>query len=131
MRRRLVIGSLLVLAVGAFVIVRSALDPDAIRGAAEVRLSAMLGQPVSIGRMHVSMLPVPAVVGSDIAVGPERERTDLSLQRVRVVPRLRSLFSGPYIVREVTLEGLTVRVLREIGNGGGWRFPSVVPAAGG
>lgn len=130
MRRRLVIGFVLVAIAAAFLFVRSSLNPAAIRGAAEARLSTLLGQPVSIGSVSVSMFPVPAVIGSSINVGGERERPELSLDRIRIVPRLRSLFGGPYVVREVVLEGLTVGIVREL-RGGQWKFPSVLPAPGG
>jgi hypothetical protein len=129
MRRRLVIGLVLVAIAGAFFFVRSSLNPAAIRGAAEARLSTLLGQPVSIGSVSISMFPVPAVIGSNIAVGPERERPELSLDRIRIVPRLRSLFGGAYVVREVVLEGLTVGIVRELR--GQWKFPSLIPAPGG
>ena len=127
MRRAVLVSGLIIVGL-AFAAVRSSLHPDAIRRDAETRLSAMLGQPVSIGRMHVSMLPVPAVIGSDVAVGPDRERPELALQRIRLVPRITSLFSGPYVIREVVLEGLAVRIVRESGR---WRFPTVAPAPGG
>jgi hypothetical protein len=126
--RRLIAGSVLLVVVGGFVAVRSSLHPDAIRRDAEARLSSMLGQPVAIGSMDVSMFPVPAVIGSEIVVGPDRERPELALHRIRLVPRIASLFSGPYVIREVVLEGLAVRVVRERGR---WRFPSVMPVPGG
>ena len=129
MRRRLVIGFVLLAIAGVFLVVRSSLNPDAIRRDAEARLSTLLGQPVSIGSMSVSMFPTPAVLGSNIAVGVERDRPELSLDRIRIVPRLRSLFGGPYVVREVVLDGLTVGIVRELR--GGWKFPSVMPAPGG
>jgi uncharacterized protein involved in outer membrane biogenesis len=129
MRRPLIVAIvLLALVAAALLVVRSALDADVIRPAAEARLSAMLGQPVSIGSMHVSVLPVPALVGSEIRVGPERDAPELTLQRIRIVPRIGSLFRGPYVIREVTLEGLTARVVRE--PPGRWRFPTVIPAPG-
>ena len=139
MRRRLFILAALLLAagVGAWLVVRSTLNPDVIRRAAESRLSAALGQPVSIGGVRVSVFPVPAVIGSDIAIGSQRktpdpryhvEPPDLELQRIRIVPRIRSLFRGPYVIRDATLEGLTVRIVRELGR---WTFPAVVPAPGG
>ena len=78
----------------------------------------MLGQPVSIGSMRVSMFPVPAVIGADVVVGPDRERPELALQRIRLVPRIKSLFNGPYVIREVVLEGLAVRIVRSADGGG-------------
>ena len=140
MRRRLFILAALLLAagVGAWLVVRSTLNPEVIRRAVESRLSAALGQPVSIGGVRVSVFPVPAVIGSDITIGSRRktpdplaplvEPPDLELQRIRIVPRIRSLFRGPYVIRHATLEGLTVRIVREVG---GWTFPGVVPVPGG
>ena len=130
MRRRLFILAALLLAagVGAWLVVRSTLNPDVIRREVESRLAAALGQPVSIGGVRVAAFPVPAVIGSDIAIGSRRETPDLELQRIRIVPRIRSLFRGPYVIREATLEGLTARIVREID---GWKFPAVVPVPGG
>lgn len=120
---------LLILAAAGFLILRATLDPDVVRRAAEARLSMMLGQRVSIGGLHVSLLPVPALVGAEILVGEDREAPDLALQRIRIVPRLGSLLGRSYVIREVTLEGLTVRVVRE--PQGRWRFPPVMPVPGG
>jgi uncharacterized protein involved in outer membrane biogenesis len=130
MRRRLFVLVTLLIAgsVAIWLIVRSTLNPDVIRRAAESRLSTLLAQPVSIGNVRVLVLPVPAVIGSDIAIGPQRDTPDLALERIRIVPRLASLFRGPYVIRNVTLDGLTVRIVRELGL---WKFPPAVPVAGG
>jgi uncharacterized protein involved in outer membrane biogenesis len=139
-RRRLFVlaAVLLIAAGGGWLIVRSTLNLDVIRGAAESKLSAALGQRVTIGDVRLSVFPVPAVIGSDIAIGPQREppggsagpreASDLELQRIRIVPRVFSLFGGPYVIRDATLEGLTLRIVRERGQ---WTFPAVVPAPGG
>ena len=128
-RRLLILVPLVLVLVGGLVFIRSALNADVLRGAAEARLSAILGQPVSIGSVRVALMPVPAVVGSDVVVGSERASPELALERVRIVPRLGSLLRGSYVIRDVTLEGLTVRIVRE--PPGRWRFPAVVPAPGG
>src|SRR5687767_14852374 len=104
---------LVLVAAGGFLAVRGALHPDAMRSAAEARLSTLLGQPVSIGTLRVSLLPVPAVIGSGVAVGTERDRPDITLDRIRIVPRLGSLFRGPYTIREIVLDGLSVSIVRE------------------
>ena len=129
MRRTLLAAAALLILVAAFILVRVALNPEAIRAAAETRLSTMLGQPVRIGEVSVSMFPTPAVVGSNISIGPDPERAELTLEGIRIVPHLRSLISGPYTIREVALVGLSLRIVREAD--GQWRFPSVVPAPGG
>jgi uncharacterized protein involved in outer membrane biogenesis len=129
MRLRLfVLATLLVGAcVAVWLIVGWTLNPEVIRRAAESRLSTVLGQPVSIRDVRVSVFPVPAVIGSDIAIGPRGETPELALRRVRIVPRVPSLFRGPYVIRDMTLDGLTVHIVRESGR---WRFPPVVPVAG-
>ena len=128
MRRKLLAVAVLLILAAGFVVVRTALNPEAIRTAAEARLAAMLGQPVRIGDVSASMFPTPAVLGTNISIGADPDRAELALERIRVVPRLRSLISGPYAVREVALVGLSLRVVREAD--GQWRFPSVVPAPG-
>jgi uncharacterized protein involved in outer membrane biogenesis len=128
MSRRLLIAAalLLAVAVGFVIAVRSALDGETVRRAAESRVSALLGQPVRIGSIAVSAFPAPAVTGSDILVGAERDAPELTLHRIRILPRLRSLFGGPLVIREVTLDGLSARVVK--GPGGSWRLPAAVPA---
>jgi uncharacterized protein involved in outer membrane biogenesis len=119
---------LIILAASGALYVRSLLNPDTLRRAAEARVSALLGQPVTIGSVQVSMWPAPAVVGSEIAVGTDPRQPELALSRIHIVPSVISLLRGPYIIREVTLEGLTLRVVRE--PLGRWRFPTAVPAPG-
>ena len=128
MRRKLLVAAIVLVLAAGFILVRAALNPDAIRTAAEARLTAMLGQPVRIGEVSASMFPTPAVVGANISIGADPERAELTLEGIRIVPRLRSLVSGPYTIREVALVGLSLRIVREAD--GQWRFPSVVPAPG-
>ena len=129
MRRRWIALLVIVLiAVVAVVLLRSALPVDVLRHAAQSRLSTLLGQPVTIGSVRVSLLPVPSVIGSDVAIGQQQDAPELALERVRIVPRIRSLVGSSYVIREVALEGLAVRIVRE--PSGRWRFPSVVPAPG-
>lgn len=113
-------------AVVIFLRFRWVFDPAAVRAAAEGRLSAMLGQAVTIGEIQVKFLPVPALVGSDVRVGEETPSLDIPL--VRFVPRLRSLLSSPFVIEEVILHGLVVSVLHD--RNGEWHFPSVVPVPG-
>lgn len=129
-RGRWLLVAAAVLLVGAVAIaltVRWALDPRTVRGAAESRLTAMLGQPVAIGEMHVSLLPVPALTGSDIRVGAERVTAPaLDLRRIRLLPELRSIIWRPIVIDEVRLDGLTISVLRD--REGRWHLPAAVPA---
>ena len=129
--RRLLIALTVLILLGAavLIVVRSTLNPDTLRAAAETKLTALLGQPVRIGDVGISLFPVPAATGSRITIGSNADAPELALEGIRIVPRVRSLFRGPYVIREVTLEGLIVRVVRE--STGHWRFPSVVPVGGG
>lgn len=130
MRRLLIaLTVVILLGVAALIAVRSTLNPDTLRAAAETKLTALLGQPVKIGEVGISLLPVPAASGSRITIGSNAEVPELALERIRIVPQVGSLFRGPYVLREVTLEGLVVRIVRE--SAGRWRFPSIVPVGGG
>ena len=120
---------LVVLAVVAIVLVRSTLNAETLRVAAESKLTAVLGQPVHIGEIGMSLVPTPAATGSRITIGSSSGSPDLALERVRIVPRVQSLFRGPYVIRDVILEGLVVRITRD--SNGGWRFPPVVPVGSG
>lgn len=113
----------LVLASAAFVLVRRALDPDRIRLLAQSRLSAALGQPVSIGRMRLSLLPTPSVEGAEIRVGSGSPTAapSVSLGSLNIVPRLSSLLSSPIVVDRVEVKGLAVRALRR--RDGTWVLP--------
>jgi uncharacterized protein involved in outer membrane biogenesis len=130
-RRLLLVGIVLLLIAGGagLMFLRLNVGRDVVRRAAETRLSAMLRQPVSIAGVNMSLFPVPALVGTGILIGPDSKTPDLALERIRIVPRLGSLFGGAYVVREITLEGLAVRIVRE--PQGYWRFPAVMPVPGG
>jgi hypothetical protein len=128
-RARIAVVLVVVIAAVFFLLVRSLLNADALRGAAESRLSTMLGQPVHIAEIGISLLPTPAAVGSRITIGSSPESPELTLERIRIVPRIASLIRGPYVIRDVILDGLAVRITREAS--GRWRFPPVVPVAGG
>jgi uncharacterized protein involved in outer membrane biogenesis len=129
-RRRalLIAGAILLLAAAAVALtIRWALDPVTLRAAAESRLTAMLGQPVTIGDFSLTLFPAPALAGSDIRVGAERVAAPaLELRRIRLLPQLRSLIARPIVIREIRLEGLTVSVLRD--RTGRWHMPAGVPA---
>jgi uncharacterized protein involved in outer membrane biogenesis len=127
-RPALTLGMLVVALLAAAVVVAVwwALDPATIRPQAESRLSALLGQPVAIGRMRVSLAPRPALVGSDIRVGEERrEAPAVDLETVRIVPRLSSLLTRAIVIEDIYLEGFSVAVLRD--REGRWRAPVGMP----
>ena len=110
------------------VLLRYALDGGSLRSTAEARLSAMLGQPVTIGAMDVDLFPRAAVVGTAITIGRNAETTApaLDIARIEIRPRLRTLLRGPVVIRELRLDGLVVSVLRD--RTGGWHVPAAMPA---
>jgi uncharacterized protein involved in outer membrane biogenesis len=126
MRRLLIAAAavLILLAVVGFVLRQSLLQGE-LRPAVEARLSATLGQPVSIGRLGVSLFPRPSISGRDIRVGVEQTRAPaLTIERVRIFPRLGSIMSSQIVVEEVRLDGFVVSVLHD---DKGWHVPSAVP----
>jgi uncharacterized protein involved in outer membrane biogenesis len=121
---------LVVLALAAGLAVLRLVDSNALRAVAETRLSALLGQRVTIGAVGFSFLPSLTVTGRDVAIGATAETVpSLHLSRILIVPQVRSLFSGPIAIDQVTLDGLEIRILRDAT--GHWRMPPVVPTAGG
>jgi uncharacterized protein involved in outer membrane biogenesis len=133
-RKRLLIAAAIVMAVlvaaGASLLVRQSALSALVRSTAEARLSAALGQPVSIGDIGFSLFPRPAFTGSAISLGGgEREAPSIQLDRVRVVPRIRSFFSDVVRIEEVRLDGFTISLLRDAE--GGWHAPAVFGAPSG
>ena len=128
MRRLLIAASLVVVlaALAAFGL-RQTLASARLRSAVEARLSATLGQPVSIGRMSVHVVPRIAIDGSTVRVGEARvEAPGVEIQRVRILPRLHSLWSGSIVIQQIDLDGFVVSMQRD--RHGGWHVPRAVPA---
>jgi uncharacterized protein involved in outer membrane biogenesis len=98
-----------------------------VRATAEARLSAALGQPITIGDIGFTLTPRPAFMGSGVRVGPADSSAPpaLRIDRIRVVPRLRSFFSSTIRIEEVRLDGFTVSILRDRS---GWHAPAAFPA---
>ena len=108
--------------VGAFLLYR-ALDPDALRGVAERRLTELFGEPVTIGRMRVSLFPVPTVTGTDIRLGARTAAAAPSLDvgSIRILPQWRTLLSKPIVIDAVEIERLAVSLRRD--RDGRWILP--------
>ena len=130
MRRLLIAAAIVaVLAIVAIFALLESLGRGRLRGVVEARLSATFGQPVSIGRLRVAPFSRLAVAGTDVRIGAARSHAPtLEIERIRIFPRLRSLFGGVVHVEEVRLEGFTVSVLRD--EDGRWHIPAAVPAPG-
>ncbi|MEX2271489.1 MAG: AsmA-like C-terminal region-containing protein [Vicinamibacterales bacterium] len=117
-------------AVAAVVVVAAlllqSLGRGGLREGVESRLSAALGQPVSIGRLGMTLFP-PGLTGSGVRIGDaEAEAPALDIARVRIVPRFRSLFGSDVVIERLVLDGFVVSVLRD--RSGAWHVPAVVPA---
>lgn len=127
--RRLLIAAVVVavLALAAVLVLRQFLDGGRVRAAVEARLSATLGQRVSIGRLGVSLFPRLALSGGDVRVGNADVRAPaVEIERVRILPRVRALMRREIAIEQVELDGFIVSVLRD--TKGRWHLPSAVPA---
>lgn len=128
MRRLLILlGALLVALAGGLLFVRQSLLQDELRQAVEARLSRTLGRPVAIGSLGFSVTPRVAVTGTDVVIGSQEGRAPaLAVRSIRILPRLRPLFSGDVVIDDVELAGLEVSVLRD--DEGRWHLPAAMPA---
>jgi len=118
---------LAVVAAGVSIALRRSLVADIARAGAETRLSAALGQRVTIGEIGLSFVPRPSFTGSDVRVGAaDQQAPAVRLDRVRLIPRLRSLFSDTIQIEEIRLDGFTVSILRD--PEGRWHVPPAFPA---
>src|SRR4051794_6285110 len=116
-----------VLLVAGGIVAYRGLDPDALRALAERHASAMLGAPVTIGRMRVSLFPIPAVTGTDVrlqSAGAGRAAA-ITVRGIRILPQWRTLISRPLVVDAVEIEGLTLLVRRDAE--GRWLLPGGSP----
>ena len=71
----------------------------------EKEASAKLKEPVKIGRIRVSALPVPHVVIDGITVG---KTEDLKVGKVTVTPELGSLLSPTKVIRSIEIDSLVM-----------------------
>lgn len=127
--RRLLIGLIVLLILGGLALFALGqwLGRGPLRGIAESQLSAMLGQPVSIGSLSVSLFPRLALSGADVRLGSaETQAPSVGIERVRILPRMRRLLGGDVVVERIELDGFTVSVLRD--ETGRWHVPSAAPA---
>lgn len=127
MRRFLILAAalVLILLVAGFFARRSLMQGN-LREAVEARLSATLGEPVSIGRLGIALFPRVALSGTGVRVGDARAQAPgVSIERIRILPRTGSLLSGNVVIEQVQLDGFVVSVLHDAA---GWHLPSAVPA---
>jgi uncharacterized protein involved in outer membrane biogenesis len=72
----------------------------------ERKLSAATGQPVAIGSLHFSLVPTPAFRLSGVTLGTGDQA--VTIDRLRALPQLGSLFSGPVRVERLRIASATV-----------------------
>jgi uncharacterized protein involved in outer membrane biogenesis len=126
----IVVGLLAVACVIALGALRLILPHTVLRSRAERELTSLLGQPVVIGGLSISLFPRPAAVGRNITIGPGgADSSTVTLERLRLVPHLRSLLGDHVVIDEVILDGLHVVVHRDAD--GSWRLPvAIAPVPG-
>jgi hypothetical protein len=78
---------------------------DKYRAQAEIRASALVGQPVHIGSMGPALFPYPHVVLSKISVGADAVAR---AARVRLIPSFRSVGDGRHWALDVVVENATL-----------------------
>jgi uncharacterized protein involved in outer membrane biogenesis len=121
-----VIALLLILAFGAL----QALKTEAVRTRIASALSNSLGQPVTIGGLSLSLLPIPALSAKAVRIGGAGPAAapGISVTALRAVPRLSSLLPGrTRTIDQVELKGLVISVRRD--TAGRWLLP-VAPVGG-
>jgi uncharacterized protein involved in outer membrane biogenesis len=130
--RRILRVALVLAAVALIVLLalRQVLRRAHVREAAEARLSATLGQPVSIGTLGVSLFPRLAVSGTNVRLGDAAAAAPaLAVARILILPHLASLLRGTVNIETIDLDGFTVSLLRDAD--GRWHVPSVMPVPAG
>ena len=128
LRRLLIVAlALVVLSAVALFVVGQWLGGGQVRAAVEARLTATLGQPVSIGRLGVTLGPRFALTGGNIRIGETHVQAPaIHVERIRVLPRLRALLDREVVVERIDLDGFSVSLLQD--EHGRWHVPSAVPA---
>ena len=131
MWRKLAIAAAVTLTIVIFglLFVWQALRGDQLRGAIEQRLSALLGQPVSIGEVGISLSPLFSVSAGGLRIGQANVLAPaLSIERIVVRPRLWPLLRRTVVIQDLELRGFVVSLLRDAK--GQWHAPAVMPAPG-
>jgi len=68
----------------------------------ERRLSERTGLPVSIGRLHLSLVPLPAFRLREVRIGAGEDA--ITFDALRAQPRLSSLLSGPLVIDRMHID---------------------------
>jgi len=119
---------LLIVLVGGYLMVRSAVPDESVRPRLAAVLSDALGQPVQIERAHVMFSPKIGIELTGVAIG---EPARISIDALRVATGLWPLFSKRIEGAEIVVDGGQVGLpLPPLGGRGG-STPDSPPPAGG
>lgn len=128
MRKALLFGAaiVVVLAVAILVLGLQPLRSQRLESLVEDRLSEMLGEPVAIGRIGVTIYPQFGASATDVRIGTAGvPAPSLDVGRIVIRPRFGPLLRGDIRIRDVELEGFVVSLLRD--PEGRWHLPPLVP----
>jgi hypothetical protein len=109
--RRLLIGAAIALA--AAVVLGAAVAPPIIRRVAEARLSELLGRRVVVSRVRVNPVTLVVTASGVRVFEPDGRTPFFGVARIRVDLEARSLVRRGLVVRELRLDALRARVVRE------------------
>src|SRR5258706_13733460 len=100
-------------------------DAELLRDAVAARLEAALGEPVELGAVDLSLLPLPAPRSGDVRIGtPPAFRVEAPELRARV--SLAALLTGRIVLRSLELDAPSVR-LPESAPGSAWKSARAAP----
>lgn len=114
----------LVLLLGGLALAVALIPEERVADAAAARAEEVLGQPVAIDRVGLSLFPLPGVRLSRVAIGPDTARL-ARVHRAKLRVRLLPLFGGRVVVRTFDLEAPEIAV--EIDTAGITNFPVLEP----
>ncbi len=113
----------LVLLIGALALTVALIPEERVAAAVARRAEAILGEPVAIERVGLSILPLPGVRLTGISVGRADSTALASVDRAEVRVRILPLFGGRVVVRSLELD--RPRIAVEIDQAGVANFPVV------
>ncbi len=99
----LIVGLVLLALVGAAAAIPLFISVDDYKPRIEQAMSERIKEPVTIGKIRLSGLPIPHVVIEGITIG---KSADLKVGKVTVTPELLSLFSATKVLRSVEIDSL-------------------------
>jgi uncharacterized protein involved in outer membrane biogenesis len=123
-RALLILLGTVVLLLALLVVALQSLKTETARRRIGVALSSALGQPVSLGRLSVSLLPTPALTAGAVRIGDADSagQPAITAAELRVVPRLSSLLPGRGLaIAAAELDSLVITVRRD--SAGRWLLP--------